>query len=166
MSGLELHLATASDVNVVGRLIDAMDVHYNGAGNTAGVAGAVALARQTIGSGEGTHFLIAQQDGADAGLACFAVLRPGRRHQGLIFLKDLFVVTAMRKLGVGAAMMAWLARYAIAEGIGRLDLNADHANTQAQALYQGLGGERREILMYRFDGPALWALAGRRPGGR
>jgi GNAT superfamily N-acetyltransferase len=166
MITIDVRPATAEDAADVGRLIDAMDAHYNGQGNTEGVDAAVALARRTMETGEGTRFLVAREHGQPVGLACYAVIRPGRRHQGLIFLKDLFVVSEARSGGVGRALMAWLARFAIAEGIGRIDLTTDHANLKAQTLYATLGGKRREMLMYRYDGAALWALAGeRKPRG-
>ncbi|MDX2158830.1 MAG: GNAT family N-acetyltransferase [Hyphomicrobiaceae bacterium] len=165
MRRIEVRLATVDDAEIVGRLIDAMDAHYNGAGKTAGIAGAVAMARDAMAAREGTKFLVAETEGKPVGLACYVVIRPGRRHQGLVFLKDLFVVSDVRSLGVGRALMSWLARFAIAEGIGRIDLTTDHANTRAQALYTSLGGVRREMLLYRFDGATLWSLAGSRDPG-
>lgn len=161
MNEFDLRLATAcrDDAETVGRLIDAMDAHYNGASNTAGLDGAIDLAFRTIADREGTQFLLAFGHARPLGLACFAVIRPGRRHQGLIFIKDLFVMAEARSRGVGQAMMAWLARFAIAEGIGRIDLTTDETNTRAQALYAELGATRRDVLMYRFDGQALWTLA-------
>lgn len=159
MNDIEIRLATTADADAVGRLIDAMDAHYNGAGNTAGVDGAVRLARDTIEEREGTRFLIAEIRGRPVGLACFVIIRPGRRHQGLIFVKDLFVMSEARSRGVGQAIMSWLARFAIAEGIGRIDLTTDQSNTRAQALYADLGAERRDVVMYRYGGKALWTLA-------
>jgi GNAT superfamily N-acetyltransferase len=164
MTAIEVVPAGVADAEEVGRLIDAMEAHYNGVGNTVGLAGAIDLARRTMETNEGTRFIVARERRVPVGLACYAVIRPGRRHQGLIFLKDLFVVTESRGGGIGRALMGWLARFALAEGIGRIDLTTDHANLRAQALYASLGGERREQLLYRFDGARLWALAGgRRP---
>lgn len=153
--------AGISDADVVGALIDAMDVHYNGEGNTSGQAMAAGCARKALETNEGTHFLIAEFDGRPVGIACFAVIRPGRRLQGLVFLKDLFVVPEARSLGAGRALMQELARYALARDIGRIDLTTDVANSGAQKLYEGLGGKRQEILRYQYDGDRLRLLAGK-----
>jgi ribosomal protein S18 acetylase RimI-like enzyme len=153
--------ARSRDADIVGSLIDAMDAHYNGAGNTSGEALAAACARQALESNEGTHFLIAELEGRPVGIACFAVIRPGRQLKGLVFLKDLFVVPEARSLGVGRALMRELARYAMARDIGRIDLTTDVANAGAQRLYEELGGRRQEILRYQYDGDRLRALAGR-----
>jgi len=143
--------AGSDDAALLGRLIDAMDVHYNGAGNTSGVDKAADCAHLALQSQEGTRFLVAEVSSQPAGIACFAVIRPGRRLAGLIFLKDLFVVPDHRSRGVGRELMRALARYALERGIGRIDLTTDVANTGAQKLYEELGGARQMILRYSFD---------------
>lgn len=147
-----------ADAEIAGELIDAMDAHYNGAGNTAGAAAAAKLVRATVRDREGTRFLIATLDEQPAGIACFAVIRPGHRHQGLVYLKDIFVATEARGAGVGRALLQALACLAIEAGIGRIDLNTAHENEPARRLYEGLGGEREDVLRYRWSGAALQGL--------
>jgi ribosomal protein S18 acetylase RimI-like enzyme len=159
MTKVLIREAGDADAEIVGELIDAMDAHYNGAGNTAGVAAAAKLVRATIGEREGTRFLVATLDERPAGIACFAVIRPGHRHQGLVYLKDLFVATEARGAGVGRALLQALARLAIETGIGRIDLNTAHENEPARRLYEGLDGEREDVLRYRWSGAGLRALA-------
>jgi GNAT superfamily N-acetyltransferase len=143
--------AGLEDAALLGRLIDAMDVHYNGAGNTSGADQAADCALQALQSGEGSRFLVAEVSGRPAGIACFAVIRPGRRLAGLVFLKDLFVEPDYRSRGVGRELMRALARYALERDIGRIDLTTDVTNSGAQKLYEELGGARQAILRYSFD---------------
>ncbi len=151
--------AIHSDAQIVGGLIDAMDVHYRGAGNTGGAEAAAVMAARCLSEKEGTRFLIATIHGEAAGLACFAIIRPGRRHTGLLFLKDLFVVPHARSDGIGRALVAALARYAIDRSIGRIDLTTDTANTGAQRLYDEIGGKRLAKVAYTFEEDALSSLA-------
>lgn len=151
--------ATIADAQDVGRLIDAMDTHYRGAGNTGGVDAAAAMAARCIAVMEGTRFLVASKDGEPVGLVCFAIIRPGRRHAGLLFLKDLFVPAHARGHGVGRALMAELARYAIDRNIGRIDLNTDAANARAQRLYEAIGARRQDKVAYTIEVDALTDLA-------
>jgi len=154
-----VRLATSDDAEIVGDLIDAMDVHYLGSGNSAGAERARDMVRQAIASREGTQFAIAWLADVPVGVACFAVLRPGHRLQGLIFLKDIYVVPSARSGGVGRAMMRWLAGHALTLGIGRIDLTTDATNTGAARLYDALGGERQAKIMFRFDKERLMRLA-------
>lgn len=155
---LTFRLATIADAAIVARLIDAMDTHYR-PGDTAGLEPAVAMVEDAIRRHEGTQFLLAFAGADPAGLACFAVLRPGYRHQGLLFLKDLFVPELFRGRRIGRAMMAELAAFAIAHAIGRIDLTTDTTNIAARSLYESLGGDPQDKVMFRFDGEALRALA-------
>jgi GNAT superfamily N-acetyltransferase len=151
--------ATVDDAPAVGVLIDAMDIHYHGAGNTPGVAAATAMARHTIESREGARFLLAFDDTEPVGIACFAVMRPGHRLSGVLFLKDLFVPAQLRGRGIGRALMRKLAAWALAHDIGRIDLTTDTTNTVARALYEGLGGAPQAKVMFRYEVAGLAALA-------
>jgi GNAT superfamily N-acetyltransferase len=151
--------ATLDDAPAVGALIDAMDIHYHGAGNTRGVAAATAVAGRTIESREGTRFLLAFDDAAPVGIACFAVMRPGHRLSGVLFVKDLFVPAQLRGRGIGRALMRELAAWALAHDIGRIDLTTDATNASARALYESLGGAPQAKVMFRYEGAGLAALA-------
>lgn len=153
-------IASVADAAIVAGLIDDMDAHYRGDGDTRGVAAAIPMVEDTIRAHEGTRFLLAFADDDAVGLACFAILRPGYRHEGLLFLKDLFVPAHLRGRGIGRALMRELASYAIAHDIGRIDLTTDAGNAVARALYESLGGSRQDKVMFRYDGEVLKALAG------
>jgi GNAT superfamily N-acetyltransferase len=85
------------------------------------------------------------------GLACFVLVRPGHQLAGLIHLKELFVEESARGQAVGTALMRWLADFARARGIGRIDLTTESGNRRARAFYERLGGQQMDKVFYRFS---------------
>ena len=146
-----VRLAEVQDAETVAALIRAMDAHYDAAGRASSMADTLAMVRHAVETREGTRFALAFQDGRPVGLACFALIRPGSRLKGVLFLKDLFVAEEARGRAVGRTILRWLADYARARGIGRIDLTAEAANRRAQAFYESLGGDRMDKVFYRFD---------------
>lgn len=83
---------------------------------------------------------------------------PDKRRQCL--LKELYVVDAARGLGVGRALMRWVARHAVEQGCGRIDWPVNAANQRGIAFYEALGARRvADRLSYRLAGPGLGRLA-------
>lgn len=156
---IEVRLAVPADAPDIGLMVDAMDTHYRGPGFAPGLDAATAMARRTLEENEGTRFLLAYTDRCISGVACFALLRPGVRHTGLLFLKDLFVLATHRDRGVGRALLSTLAGLARDHDIGRIELNTSIENVAAQRLYDRLGGERQDVVRYKFQTDALAALA-------
>lgn len=147
---LTVRLANPDDAAAIGELIRLLDTHYRGEHAAPSATAATAMVRQTLETREGTHFALATLDGSPAGLAAFAVLRPGRDLQGVLYAKEIFVCAEARGRGVGEALLAFLKAEAIRRGIGRIDLTTDPGNDGAQRFYERLGGERIEKVAYRF----------------
>lgn len=146
-----IRLASLGDAPDVAELIRAVDLHYVGPETARPLAPTLAMVERTMREGEGTRFALARLDGRAVGLACFAVLRPGFRLTGLLFVKELFVVQDARGQAVGAALLRWLADYARGCGATRIDLTTDAGNGRAQAFYERLGAERMDKVFYRFN---------------
>jgi GNAT superfamily N-acetyltransferase len=146
-----IRIASLADAPAVAALIRALESHYAQDGRSSPAGKAVAMVEASIASQEGTRYALAVVEGRPVGLACFAVLRPGYDLAGLIYLKELFIEREARGQMVGAALLAWLADYARAHGIGRIDLTTDSANTGAQAFYERLGAQRQKKVVYRFE---------------
>jgi len=138
-----------------------MDEHYRPSEALPAMAAYAAIAEATIRTQEGTRFVLCFADDEPAGLACFAVLRPGRDLKGLIFIKDLFVRAELRSRGLGRAMMRFIAEFGLGHGIGRIDLAAGTDNPGARKLYEELGGLVRPAVYFNFPEDALRKLAGR-----
>jgi ribosomal protein S18 acetylase RimI-like enzyme len=93
------------------------------------------------------------------GLACVGVLRPGRDLKGLVFVKDVFVRDEARGRGIGTRLMRFLARFAIAQGLGRIDLTTPVGNAGAQRLYAALGGIVQHKVCFSFPIESLERLS-------
>jgi GNAT superfamily N-acetyltransferase len=82
--------------------------------------------------------------------------RPG------IYLEDLFVRPEMRGLGIGANLLAHLARVAVERGCGRFEWSVLDWNEPAIGFYRSLGAEPLdEWTVFRVTGEALTRLAER-----
>lgn len=154
-----IRLATVADACRVGALLDAMDRHYRPDMPSRAPDEAAALVSRTIENGEGTRFVLALGGGEPVGLACYAILRPGRDLAGIMFVKDLFVPAERRSARIGEALLRWLAAKAITDGIGRIDLYTGTENTGAQAFYRRLGGIEEPSVKYRYEAEGLRRLA-------
>ncbi|OBG66668.1 GCN5 family acetyltransferase [Mycobacterium sp. E188] len=77
-----------------------------------------------------------------------------------IYLEDLFVHPRFRRRGLARALLATLAAECLAKGYTRLSWAVLNWNTDAIALYDGVGGEpQSEWTTYRLSGPRLADLA-------
>jgi len=151
MSPIHIRLADPEDAADVAALVRAVDLHYVGPEAAQPLEPTKGMVEQSMRGSEGTRYAVAYREGQPVGLACFAVLRPGFKLSGLLFVKELFVESQVRGQAVGAALMRWLADYARARGITRIDLTTDGTNTGAQAFYERLGAERMNKVFYRFN---------------
>jgi GNAT superfamily N-acetyltransferase len=106
---------------------------------------------------------IALLGGRPAGFALFFPNYSTWAGRAGLYVEDLYVADWARGKGLGRAIMADLARIALARGWARLDLAVLDWNP-AREFYAGLGlAHRREWLPYRVAGAALEALARQAP---
>jgi GNAT superfamily N-acetyltransferase len=146
-----VRLATLEDAADVAALVRAVDLHYAGPEVAQPLEPTIAMVERSIREAEGTRYALAIREERAVGLACFAMLRPGFKLSGLLFVKELFVDGHARGQEVGTVLMRWLADYARAQGLTRIDLTMDGTNMGAQAFYERLGAERMNKVFYRFN---------------
>ena len=80
-----------------------------------------------------------------------------------IFLEDLFVRPRFRRRGLARELLAALAAECADSGYTRLSWAVLNWNSDAIALYDGIGAQpQREWTTYRLSGPPLAELAGPR----
>jgi len=80
-----------------------------------------------------------------------------------IYLEDLYVRPRFRRRGLARGLLATLAGECVANGYTRLSWAVLNWNTDAIALYDGVGGQpQSQWTTYRVSGPELAALAGPR----
>ncbi|HYH78736.1 MAG TPA: GNAT family N-acetyltransferase [Longimicrobium sp.] len=104
--------------------------------------------------------VIAEEAGEPAGFALFFhnystfLGRPG------IYLEDLYVRPEARGKGIGRALLAHLARLAVARGCGRLEWWVLDWNESAIRFYRALGAQAMDDwTVFRVTGEALARLA-------
>ena len=104
---------------------------------------------------------VAEVDGEPAAMALW--FRNFSTWDGVagIYLEDLFVKSAFRRLGLAKALLATLARECVDNGYTRLTWAVLDWNANAIALYDAVGGKpQSEWITYRVSGEELSALAG------
>jgi GNAT superfamily N-acetyltransferase len=120
------------------------------------------LARHLSGPQPFAHAIVAELD-ATPGLAGFALYffnystflcKPG------MYLEDLYVRPALRRHGIGRALLGELARRAVAADCGRLEWSVLDWNTPAIEFYRSLGARPMdEWTVFRLSGEPLSRLA-------
>jgi len=110
------------------------------------------------------HTVIAFVGDEPAGFALYFfnfstfLARPG------LYLEDLFVKPALRKRGVGRALLAHLARIALERGCGRVEWSVLNWNEMALRFYRSIGAEPlSDWTVMRLTPPAISRLAADAP---
>ena len=76
-----------------------------------------------------------------------------------LYLEDLFVLPTFRKRGIGRALLHEAVRLAQTRGCGRMEWSCIDWNTNAQAVYEGMGARRmQEWYLYRMTEDAMTQL--------
>ena len=107
------------------------------------------------------HGHVAEVDGEIAAMALWFVNFSTWDGVAGIFLEDLFVRQRFRRRGLARALLAALADECINNRYTRLSWAVLNWNSDAIALYDGIGAEpQSEWITYRLSGPRLAELAG------
>ena len=103
---------------------------------------------------------VAELDGRIEGLAIFYEGINSFRARPFLFLEDLGVAETARGKGIGEALVAAVAREAVARGASRVEWSVLDWNEGAIRFYRRLGGYPPvEWLRYILEGDALAELA-------
>jgi GNAT superfamily N-acetyltransferase len=104
---------------------------------------------------------LAAWDGEPAGFALWFYNYSTFRGRHGIYLEDLFVKPAFRGKGIGKALLAHLAKRAVAEGCARVEWWVLDWNEPSIKFYESLGAiPMEEWTVFRLTGDALKRLAG------
>jgi GNAT superfamily N-acetyltransferase len=129
--------ATRDDAEAIAPLFDLYRRFY---GQPADLARARAFIGERLAHGESV-ILLARHEGGVAGFTqlfpSFSSVSAGRTW----VLNDLFVHPDARRHGLARALLAAAAGFARTDGALRLELETDHDNHTAQALYRAMGWE-------------------------
>jgi len=161
-SALRIEPATTRDVPLILQFIKELAEYEQLA--HACVATEDDLRVQLFGPNAVAHTLIAYAGDEPAGFALYFfnfstfLGRPG------LYLEDLFVKPALRKRGIGRALLAYLAQVAVDRGCGRMEWAVLNWNELALRVYRGIGAQPlSDWTVMRLTGPAISALAATAP---
>jgi GNAT superfamily N-acetyltransferase len=155
---VRINRATEADVPLILRLIQAL-AEYERLGREV-VATEETLRESLFGSSPSAEVAIARLGAEPVGFAVWFYTystflgRPG------LYLEDLFVLPASRRRGVGRALLAYLARVAVARKCGRMEWSVLDWNDLAIGFYRRIGATPMdEWTVFRLTGEALKQLA-------
>lgn len=124
------------------------------------------LAEALFGPDPAVFCLVVEVDGAVVGFAQWFLTFSTWTGRYGIWLDDLYVRTEHRGGGHGTALIAELARVAVARGYARLEWWVLDDNTPAVGFYRALGATSMDDwTAHRLDGGALDAVARRARSG-
>jgi GNAT superfamily N-acetyltransferase len=107
------------------------------------------------------HAHLAEVDGEVAAMALWFFSFSTWDGVAGIYLEDLFVRERFRRRGLARALLAALAAECVDRGYTRLSWAVLNWNSDAIALYDGIGAQpQREWTTYRVSGSSLAELAG------
>lgn len=132
---LTVRLATLDDIDAVAGLFDQYRQFYQQA---ADAARARAFIAARLANGEST-ILVAEHAQASVGFTQLFPSFSSVQAQRVWILNDLFVHPDARRLGIARRLLEAAAEFARRDGAFRLELETDHDNQAAQALYRALG---------------------------
>jgi len=157
-SKLILRPVEPADVPALFRLIQALAEYEKLSHAVTGNADA--LCEHLFGSQPYAEAILAEYAGQAVGFALFFpnystfLTLPG------IYLEDLFVMPEYRRLGIGKAILSYLAQLAVARGCGRLEWSVLDWNEPAIAFYRCMGASvLNEWRICRVTGESLTQLA-------
>lgn len=155
---LNIRQATVADIPLILQFIHDL-AEYEKAPEQA-VATAEDLRRDGFSSSPKFRVLIAEWSGEPAGFALFFYHYSTWRGKPTLFLEDLFVQPRFRKLGIGKALLVYLAKVAVDEHCGRFEWQVLNWNTPAIDFYKSLGAVvMEEWMTMRVSDGALAKLA-------
>ena len=111
---------------------------------------AESLSRYDALSSDSAWLLIAYHDAGPAGLAVLARVPKLDKRAGFLYLDELHVLAERRRRGIGGALMRAAIDLARELGLAGIRLLTRPDNHPGRALYEFLGGQRSEALLYQF----------------
>jgi GNAT superfamily N-acetyltransferase len=160
-SAITIRAANAGDVDEILALIREL-AEYERAPQDV-TATPADLLRDGFGENARFHVLMACEGSKVAGFAFYFFAYSTWRAQPTLYLEDLFVRPAYRRLGLGLGLMRRLAEEAVKTGCGRFQWQVLDWNEPAIRFYETLGASvLREWWTVRVEGEAIARLAATR----
>ena len=151
--GITIVRATAEDLGDLERLvarIEAEDHPEDSEAASCAPAGmAESLSRYDALSSDSAWFLIAYRGAEPAGLATLTRIPKLDARVGFLYLDELHVLSEHRRHGIGSALLLASIDLAHELGLAGIRLLARSDNDPARGLYESLGFQLSETLLYQ-----------------
>jgi GNAT superfamily N-acetyltransferase len=154
LARLLLRSATVADAAALAELAEALSLSEN---DPLGYISPATMARD-LARGE-MHAVVAELDGAIVGYCLYHYGYESTYAASGFYIVDLFVVADRRRLGIGRALVAELARRAKAAGDVFVWWTSRPANAAAQAAYARLGAHSEPLIAHALFDDAFEKLA-------
>lgn len=133
---ISIRPATEQDTTAISTLLGETEAYYGGTNEPADEAQIRAALFSPL---PAAQVLLAVDDGAVVGLASFSRLWPAAGADVSMYLKELFVIEAARRDGIGVQLLDAVKAAATAAGCSRLEWTGDTDNPVALGFYKKLG---------------------------
>ncbi|HKU97909.1 MAG TPA: GNAT family N-acetyltransferase [Vineibacter sp.] len=153
---MSVRRATVHDAEALADLTRGLNAHQ---GDPVGNFSAAVARRDGFGDAPCWTALIAERAGEPVGYAMFHASYDAPHAARGLYLQDLFVREDARRLGVGRALMAAVAREARQAGCVFFWWTAKQWNTEALAFYRALGATADTVVAHALFGTAFDRLA-------
>lgn len=145
------------DIPGLAALFSEMQAHYNRPVPLAVAVAAAELACRPRLHDFDPRILLAVNDQGVAGSVVMNVVFPAFELTRALHIRDLYVARAMRRAGVGSALVKAAARLALRDGFSQLEWTTDSRNAAARKMYVSCGASILDRTYYRLFEDSLRA---------
>ncbi|WP_010325007.1 GNAT family N-acetyltransferase [Marinobacterium stanieri] len=158
MHPVEIRNATADDASLILRFVQELATYEKEP--EAVVATEADIQASIFGPESTVEAVICEVAGEPVGFAVYFYNYSTWLGRNGMYLEDLYVSPAYRKVGAGKALLKHLAGIAVSKGCGRFEWSVLDWNEPAIGFYQSLGAKPMDgWTVYRLTGAELEALA-------
>ena len=147
---IEVRAPEAADVEALAHLFAEMQEHYRRPVTMEQAWEAARLACRSRQATFDPHVLLAFADGSLVGSVVLNVTFPAYELTRALYIRDLFVSAAARRLGIGRALVNAAAQLTYSHGYSALDWTTDTGNEAARRMYESCGARLLARTYYRL----------------
>lgn len=142
--------ARPSDATELAGLFLEMQAHYQRPVPPSMAREAAELACKPVTSTFDPRVLLAFVEQAIVGSAVLNVTFPAYELTRSLYIRDLYVMRAWRRIGVGRELVRSAVRLTVEEGFSALDWTTESTNTNARRMYEACGARQLDRTYYRL----------------
>lgn len=158
MPDIVVRSPTDLDIPGLARLFSEMQSYYLRPVTDQQAVEAATLACQPVRAAFDPRVLVAATRRAVVGSIVLNVTFPAAELTRSLYIRDLYVAAAVRRRGVGQALVNEAARLTFAQGFSALDWTTESTNFAAREMYEACGARVLPRTYYRLDRQDMAAL--------